>query len=63
MATLIPQKLFNSHETHKKAGQGHTRSHSIHTFTVTDDHITAMELESSNSKDSYYILSNINTFI
>lgn len=62
-ATLTPQKLFNSSKFHKKAGQGYAGPHSIHTFTVTDDHNAVTKSESSNSKDSCYILSNINTFI
>lgn len=59
----LPEKLLNSSKSHKKAGQGYTGLHSIRTFTSIDDHITVMKLESSNSKDSYNTLSNINTFI
>lgn len=58
-----PEKLLNSSNSHEKAGQGYTGLHSIHTFTIIDDHITVTKLESSNSKDSYNTLSNINTFI
>lgn len=58
-----PEKPLNSSNRHKKAGQEYTGLHSIHTFTITDDHIIVMKLESSNSKDSYNTLSNINTFI